>query len=129
MNSAKRYPNKSADIVIGYVLLALVVWICMLLGGCAGTVRPTLVTSAQASWDGNRQNSGLIGRDTAGNFILTPHAHDRYVALVSLYATNFNPKLTPEPGLSQTSTNTFLMDAQHMEYFARMSRWKKQEAK
>lgn len=94
--------------------------------GCARTVTPVIPHDTQASWDGNQQNSGFIGWAQDGSGIITPHARDRYNALVSVYGTNFAPVLKLDAGLIATTTNTFLIDAQHLVYFDTMNRWKKE---
>lgn len=105
--------------------LALVILLC----GCAGTITPRIVQSSQASWDGNQQNSGLIGFDAVGNGILTLRAELRYQALVSDYGYRFKPPIQSADGLILTTTNTWLIDAEHLEKFATMNRWRKQAVK
>ncbi len=107
--------------------LLLVLWLC----GCTSTVTPPTVTSSQASWDGNQQNSGFIGYDSVGNGILTIHAYQRYYELASSYGHHFSPKLDVyrDDDLQKTATNTYIIDAAHLEKFATMNRWKKQGVK
>lgn len=118
------------------VLLALTVLFWFALGvaivlfasGCAPTVRPLAPQAKTASFDGGQNNSGLIAIDLAHNGILTPHARDRYNGLVSRYGERFSPVVHQDEGISPTLTNTFLLDAQHLAYFAAMQRWKRQDA-
>ncbi len=96
--------------------------------GCASTVAPQAPKDSVASFDGNAQNSGFIGFDSAGNGILTVHGYQRYFDLVGSYGFLFSPKLDcyRNDDLQKTSTNTYLIDAQHLTYFATMNRWRKE---
>lgn len=91
------------------------------LSGC--TIRPKVVHNNQASFDGNLQNSGLLGNDSQGNAIITAHARDRYNALVDDYGKFFSPPLNRDDGIMPTATNTFLIDGEHLFFFATMNRW------
>jgi hypothetical protein len=104
------------------VLLGLIVCgaTCFLLPGC--TVRPKVVHNSQASFDGNAQTSSLLGYDALGNRIITPHGRDRYNELMDHYGKTWN--VHPGEGLTPTSTNTFLLDAQHTFYFETAQRWR-----
>lgn len=106
-----------------WLLTLLGILVCgaalLLISGC--TVRPKVVRNAQASFDGNSQNSGLIGYDAEGNRIITPHGRDRYNALMERYGKAWNVRTGD--GLTPTATNTFLLDAQHAFYFETASRW------
>jgi hypothetical protein len=99
----------------------------LLVAGC--TVRPVAVRSSQASFDGNQQNSGLIGYDAAGNRIVTPHLRERFNGLVATYGNRFSPPVTADAGVTATATNTFLIDQQHWSYFLTMNRWRKEAGK
>lgn len=89
------------------------------------TVTPRTVTDPGASFDGNARTSGLIGYAADGSGILTPRARDRYNALIAEYGNRFAPPLTPDAGVSQTATNTYLLDAEHLVDFAVMNGWRK----
>ena len=104
----------------------LLVIVTLLCAGCTSTIVPEAVASKTASFDGNEQNSGFLGFDTQGNGRITAHARDRYNALAALYAPEFTPPLLPDAGITKTPTNTFLLDARHLEYFATMLRWHRQ---
>lgn len=103
--------------------LCLVALAVSVLAGCTTTAIPVVPVDAQASFDGNAQNSGLIAFDMSGNGILTAHARDRYNALVADYGAAFKPPVKVDDGITATGTNTFLIDAQHLVYFASMNRW------
>lgn len=85
--------------------------------GCAPTIRPVVLHATTASWDGDKQDSGLIGLDAQKNAILTPHAKDRYNVLMDAYGSRFSPPAKAGDGITATATNTFLLDAQHFVYF------------
>lgn len=105
-------------------LLAATVGIVMLVG--CGTVRPRPPVDHVASFDGTNQNSGFIGFAPDGRGIITAHARDRYNSLIGLYGSQFLPPLKPDDGLSAQADGTWLMDQQHITYFADMIRWKRE---
>lgn len=110
-----------------WLLVVLGLGICtagLFLAGC--TVRPKVVRSSQASFDGNQQNSGLIGYDAVNNRIITSHARDRYNSLVDYYGKLFQPPINRDDGIIATSTNTYLLDSQHAFYFETFQRWRHQ---
>jgi hypothetical protein len=115
MKSAKNFLN-SALLVLA--LFALV--------GCTPTIRPKPITAATPSYDGNSQNSGFIAFDAAGSGILTQHGKDRYDVLMRKYGRRFNPAVSPGAGITPTATNTFLIDREHLVYFATANRWFKE---
>jgi hypothetical protein len=106
-------------------LLSSLLVISLLTGCKIPIIRPPVVKDHEASFDGNTHNSGFIGFDAAGNGILTPHAKDRYDALVAQYGDQFHPPLAKGDGITLTSTNTYLIDAQHLVAYTRMNRWLK----
>ncbi len=95
--------------------------------GCKNseTVTPRIVRDSTASFDGSVQNSGLIGFDDAGNAILTPHARDRFNALVAVYGKRFAPPLTADYGITPTATNTFLITKEALVKFGQMNSMRK----
>lgn len=100
------------------------------LAGCAGTVAPKVVASSQASWDGTNQNSGSIGWAPGKRLIITPHARDRYNALISSYGSRFKPALVPDQDIEPSGTgNTFLLAPAGIEHFSAMVQWDKQTRK
>lgn len=109
-------------VLLGLILCSAT---CFLLPGC--TVRPKVVRNVQPSFDGNKQNSGLIDHDGLGNAIITPHARDRYNSLLDDYGKLFNPPVNRDDGILPTATNTYLLDAQHEFIFATANRWRKQK--
>lgn len=103
--------------------LCLIALAVSLLAGCSTTIIPVVPVDSQASFDGNTQNSGLLAFDGAGNGILTAHARDRYNSLAADYGATFKPPVKFDDGITSTGTNTFLIDRQHLVYFASMTRW------
>lgn len=97
--------------------------------GCSTTVIPKPVITNAISWDNGEQNGGFvgfisIGKNTYG--VITSNARDRYNSLITIYSTNFIPPLIIDAGITPGSTtNTFIIDAQHLSYFATMNRWRK----
>ena len=116
----------------------LFIFVALLLAGC--TTTPQQVHTSQASFDGNEQNSGLIGFDAAnGSAYITSHANDRYTNLLATFGKRLEfPPKAPEDGLNVTfymgpDTNYFgkqvwVIDAQHLNYFKAMNRWRKETA-
>jgi hypothetical protein len=100
---------------------------CLLLGACAGTITPKVIHERVASWDGTNQDSGFLGFAPAPDRrgILSAHARDRYNGLIEIYGTKFVPPIVKDDGIVATSTNTFLIDPQHLQYFVEMNRWRK----
>jgi hypothetical protein len=108
--------------------------------GCT-TVHPVHTEAAQASYDGGIENSGFDGWSTnAGtgeiSGILTSHARDRYNALCATYGKHFAPPLGQDSGLlpdpaadTSEAPPTWLIDREHLIYFATMNRWKKEGLK
>jgi len=96
-----------------------VILLCLGLSGC--TVAPDILPpAAQASYDGNAQNSGLVGFTPDGGALITTHARDRYNALVAKYGKNYTPPLQPDVGL-EPRNGLYHIDAQHLVYFAEMN--------
>ena len=110
-----------------HVFFALLCVLCVLLFTACGTVIPNTVQANVASYDGGVQNSGLLSMTTNSTgavtgAIITPHARDRYNALIPVYGTNFFPALKFDEGITPAPPN-FRIDAQHLVEFMRMNRW------
>lgn len=99
--------------------------------GCT-TVAPQTVEASLASWDGGKQNSGFLGwtnYDGVTVGIITTNALNRYNALIVIYGNRFLPPLNKGEGTCDTCiTGLVLMQAQDIEHFARMNRWRKLDA-
>jgi hypothetical protein len=107
--------------------LILLILLNLFLFSC--TVTPIQVKDNTPSFDGASQNSGFIGFDDRGYGIITPNARARYNGLIEVYGKKFTPPLTPDVGLTLTSSNTYLIDPQHDVYARSMNHWKKQGVK
>src|ERR1044072_3413472 len=70
-------------------LVAAVVVLAIGLVACTGTVAPKPIKGTVASWDAGVQNSGLIGKDGPGYFLITEHARERYNGLIGRYGRNY----------------------------------------
>lgn len=100
----------------------------VLLVGC--TITPAKTKATQASYDGTNQNSGFLGF-TNGYGVITPHARDRYNALIAVYGSRFTPALTHDAGLSPyffdpPKGDNYRIDQQHLVYFMDMQRWRRE---
>ena len=90
--------------------------------GCF-TVTPKPVDAQDASFDDNEQNSGIISKNANG-YVVTPHFHDRWVALVAVYGRDFKPAIDAKIGWLDLGNATWLVDKQRMVQFIEMNRWK-----
>jgi hypothetical protein len=104
---------------VGFVLLLAAV-----LCGCS-TVVPSPVVDREASWDGDRQTSGLLGFNEDGSGHITARARARYNALVALYGARFTPPLIEDEGVTPQGDD-WRIDAEHLVKFATMARWRKE---
>lgn len=131
MRYAKNLQNNWKLIGFGSILISLAVLAALTLSvaltsGCTSTVTPRTVLSSQASWDGTNQNSGFIGFEGSAG-IITPHARDRYNALIEIYGKKFNPPITFDYGvwpMGETGGN-YIISPQALTYFTQMNRWRK----
>lgn len=125
-NAASLLSDLAWMAVAWLLLMGLALSLAAISGGC--TVAPRPVRNAQASFDGDQQNSGLIGYDAQGRRIISRHALERYNALIARYGAKFTPPLQPNAELLfLTSTNTAILNAQGAFYFETMNRWAHQE--
>jgi len=125
----RRAESPEDRIIIVCGLLLAIACALMMLAGCAGTVTPRVVRDAVASFDGTNQNSGFIRYLPDGSGLITGHAFHRYQDLVHEFGGRFSPPIVySTDGVTPTGTNAFIIDQQHLEYFATMNRWRKQAA-
>ena len=95
--------------------------------GCTSTVAPKPIKGAVASWDGGVQNSGLIGKDGPGYFLITEHARERYNGLIERYGRYYVPPLKADQGITATATNgVYRIDGEHLAKMIEMVAWKKE---
>ena len=123
MNWKKSLLNNSPLALCGAAAIGAIV----LSSGCASTLVPIVPTATVASWDGTNQDSGLIGQNLLGRWIITAHARDRYNSLVKDYGIYFYPPVDKDDGVEPTTDPThYQIDQQHLAYFATMNRWKRE---
>lgn len=126
MKSVENSPNNRAALLVLIALTGLLL-LALTIAGC-GTVAPKPVT-AGASWDGTNQNSGFIGWTANGCGVLTPHAYDRYNALIDDYGNRFHPALEAGRGVIGYTNGTYLFTPEAIADFAAMNRWRRMEGK
>lgn len=100
---------KRAGIIL---LLASSLGCSVICVGCAKTYVPTISHSQQPSFDGNQQNSGIIGVSVAG-FVVTEKVYNKYNALIDIYGYKFSPVLTRDHGIVATNCHTFKIKNKH----------------
>lgn len=95
-------------------LYALV--IALFLMSC--TVAPKMPVELEPSFDAGLQNSGILGRLTNhGDYIITTHARDRYIALAAQFGHLLRPPVTNDFGIVLYTNGTFRADAQRIVQF------------
>ncbi len=119
-NSSRRRHQPNHDIQAPAFFLAAA---SILLTAC-GTIRPDVVESKSPSWDGSKQNSGLIS-DAKGSMIVTPHWRDRYNALAKIYGGNFKPAVTANEGITPATEGNFYANHFARVHFFVMNAWDK----
>lgn len=93
---------------------------------CTSTITPKATPPpAQASFDGNTQDSGFLGWLADGSARITPHARDRYNALIALYGRDYTVPLRSDAGVAQLADGTFQIDAEHLAAFLAMAEKKR----
>jgi hypothetical protein len=70
-----------------------------------------------ASWDGGKQNSGILRYDKINGFEITDGAAQRYTDLTIKYGKNNIPKLTPGQGIIVIDNKKYLPN-EYMVIFA-----------
>lgn len=98
----------------------------LFLPGCTGTIAPKAAPPpAQASFDGNTKDSGFLGFFADGSGHITPHARDRYNALIALYGHDTTVPLRTDAGIAKLADGTFQIDAEHLAAFLTMAEKKR----
>lgn len=94
--------------------------------GCT-TVTPTPAdVPAAASFDWTEQNSGIVGVQPGGLFIVTAHLRARYNALVADYGHEFAPTIFADYGLAPIAgIDRWTMTPEAMANFATMVQWRR----
>ncbi len=129
----RRNPNSEfawRSIVIAAVIAFTAV---IAFAGCTGTVTPERVHSAQASFDGADQNSGILKLLPHGA-VVTPKFRDRYNALAKTYSRRFAPPLRRDHGLRAVPgrdhgfpelAEVWEIDNEHLVKMLEMNAWRK----
>lgn len=94
--------------------------------GCT-TVTPTPAdVPAVASFDGAEQNSGIVGVQPGGLFVVTAHLRARYNSLIADYGREFAPAIVADCGLAPIDgTGRWTMTPEAMANFATMVQWRR----
>ena len=94
--------------------------------GCT-TVTPTPAdVPAAASFDGTEQNSGIVGVQPGGIFVVTAHLRARYNSLIADYGREFAPAIVADYGLAPIAgTDRWTMTPESMANFAIMVQWRR----
>ena len=87
-------------ISICVIMLLLIVAVAVMCTGCA-TIKPDEVQAKEPSWDGSKQNSGVLGPYSAAQGMPeTPHWRERYNGMIATYGAQFTPALKKDEGLT-----------------------------
>lgn len=112
---------------IHYLLLATIL---VALPSCSVrqmTLAPKPITSAEASFDGNSANSGIVEVGAEG-FVVTPHWIARYDALLAKYGARLVPAVAAGDRTGvKASTDSYLVTGEVMVRFTRLNQWRKAE--
>lgn len=120
--------------------LLFIIAICAL-AGCGGvtkTIIPPTVVATQASFDGNRQTSGILWID-GGGYHVTAHYLERYDALLEKYGARLVPPVTTgdrrgittqaagefNPETKQPEAAHYHFTAETRARFTLMNQWRK----
>jgi hypothetical protein len=99
----------------------------LLLVSC--TVAPKLVTPQVPSWDGARQDSGVIAQLPDRSFIVTPTVIEKFRSLCPAYGAKVLPPCGAPFGYAPTATNTFILSPGAFSAYAQMmSLWEQNQA-
>lgn len=82
---------------------------------------PVFIKDTVPSWDGEEQNSGLLGYVEGKGYLLTPSAAARYSYLTELYAKDYSPPLEKGIGLTKEEGGAFYLSSQYMVEFVVMN--------
>lgn len=89
------------------------------------TIMPPPIVETQPSWDGEKQNSGLIDYIDGKGFLITKGAAERYIYLTGKFGDQLTPKITAGQGLEPYEKN-FILTPEYMSVFMEVSRLNKQ---
>lgn len=104
----------------------------MLVGLIGCTVIPNTPAPAVASWDGDEQNSGVLGILPDHSAVITQRAEQRYIALAYEYGSRFSPPVRGNeaaPYTNSATVYTLRLDAEHLADWGIMANWKRKGVK
>lgn len=96
--------------------------------GCVSTITPPVVHTEQPSWDGNAQNSGIVGVAPDGvRLMVTPRFKARFWALSKKYGEFLDYPETPTlAGWSPMPNGNWLVSPVIIERFVNLNQLRKQ---
>lgn len=89
------------------------------------TYIPPPIVEKEPSWDGDKQNSGLIEYIDDKGFLITPKAAIRYTSLTEKFGSKLTPPISAGEGLVAYEGN-FLLSPEYMSVFMEVSTLNKQ---
>lgn len=89
------------------------------------TYVPPPIVEVEPSWDGDKQNSGLIEYIDGKGFLITPKAAIRYTSLTEKFGSKLTPAISAGEGLIPYKGN-FLLSPEYMSVFMEVSTLNKQ---
>jgi hypothetical protein len=119
MNSERKFQSK-----LTYVVSALLVLFSFASCSVLKTkpVVPVFMQDVVPSWDGEEQNSGLIGYIDGKGYVLTPSAAARYSYLTEIYGKDYSPPLAKGVGLTKDeASDNYFLSTQYMVEFVVMN--------
>lgn len=113
----------------GLIVLAVVVWVMLFfVAGCASTITPEVVSSGEASYDGNVRTSGVI-RSLPNGFLVTDNFRARYNGMIAIYGGDFIPRLKIDQDIVPIGEDRWIITKQGMVNFLEMNAWRKSALK
>jgi hypothetical protein len=99
--------------------ILLLVFFLAWITGC--TLVPKFITKSTPSYDGNVQNSGMIGMTTNGYEVVSADVRNTFNELVATYSTSFYPPVKRDSGFTPYTNGTFLLDKQNLTIYLEMN--------
>lgn len=91
------------------------------------TVIPPVVEDVSPSWDGNKQNSGIIEYVKDKGFLITENAAKRYTELTKIYGPSLVPALQEGEGLIKEDGKIYLPNQYMIEFIMMNQKFKRGE--
>ncbi len=90
------------------------------------TYVPPPIVELQPSFDGDKQNSGLLDYVDGQGFLITSGAAERYRSLTKKYGSTLTPPVQEGQGLKLTEGSNYILSPEYMQVFMELSRLNKQ---